>query len=207
MMLIPNTEEQAAYYRKEQKVYKYAYEFFGVLCKCGSWIMAQDKILPIYCYNEMEEFIKAVDKNCKIATSGGLSTCSKKQAVIRIGINGNNDILSAKLKRTIRHEIIHYFLWLHELPYRDNNIEFWCYCYAFDGGAYEKLSEEYQVLYSNFTFVYDSYIKNLPNNIKYPILNAAILNLTDSDITIEEYKNQVIKEINKFIDFFSHQPT
>ena len=201
MILLKNIEEQARYYRKEQKVYKYAHEFFETICKCGNITMTNSELLPLYCYNEIEEFVNAVSQDSKTAIDGGMQFVCKKQAVIRIGINGDSDILNPKLKRVIRHEIIHYFLWLMDMPHYDNDLEFWSYCYAFDGGAYEALGANKKILYDTFVRVYDERICKLPDSIKYIILQDAILQLVDITDP-EEYVKQVSDSINKLKTMF-----
>ena len=92
------------------------------------------------CFNIMDEYLYSVENDLDYTVQGGFVSVGKKQAYIRIGIDTSNSILNKRLKRTIRHEIIHYYLWVLGLPYMDNSLEFWCLCHVYDAGAYEKLN-------------------------------------------------------------------
>lgn len=181
MILIKEPEKQANYYRKQQKVYEYAMEFWKEIVACGNRMEVNDDVLPIQCFNEMETIVEAVEHSDKIRVTGIVNSFKNKQSVIRIGINGDNDRLSVSLKRTIRHEVMHYFLWLMDMPWDDDSLEFWCLCHAFDGGAYKTLNDTDKHKYDLFVQVYDSKIKVLPDNIRRIIIGSAISKLNKSD--------------------------
>lgn len=161
-----DTEKQAIYYRKEQKVYEYARKFFKEMVPYLNWrpYYINDEILPLYCFDETEEIIRSLTQGKDTYITGGALEMGERQFVIRIGLDTQNDRLSPKLKRTIRHEIIHYVLWLANHKNKDDELDFWCYCYVFDGGAYESLTSEDQNKYEMFIKMYDKHLKELVEN-------------------------------------------
>ena len=98
-VIVSDTEKkQANYFRKEQKVYKYAREFF----KESKWYFdpwgdsISDEILPLYCFNEMNEIVEAVRRGKDVYTSGGMVEFKKKQAMIRMMIEVTDYLLGLK---------------------------------------------------------------------------------------------------------------
>lgn len=182
-------KEMCNYFIREQKVMEYGYEFFAEICACSmstpSCPLINNRVLPITCYNEMDEVLASIDQGINYKIVGGFAKASKKQAYIRIGIDTKNSILNKILKRTIRHEIIHYILWLLDLPYDDNSLQFWCLCYVYDGGAYEKLSFEDEKFYELFKEIYENQVKGLPLNAKNLIVGQMITSI--GKIPIEKY--------------------
>ena len=59
------------------------------------------------------------------------------------------DNTESQLHRTIRHEIIHYFLALNYYNHEDNSALFNLLCGLMDGGAYENLSNKAQIIYDS----------------------------------------------------------
>ena len=173
-----NQTEMCNYYIREQKVFEYGNEFFKDLCGClvstETCFFVNDNVIPLSCYNIMEACIYAVENKTDNVVQGGFVSACKKQAYIRIGIDTQNSILNKKLKQTIRHEIIHYYLWLVDLPHEDDSLEFWCLCYAFDGGAYEALSDENKEYYELFKELYDTKVKDLPWNVSHILIGQMI---------------------------------
>lgn len=192
-------EDMCNYFIREQKTMDYSTEFFKELCKINIQTI-ESAILPLSCYNEMDKLLYSLDNGDKTAVRGGFCYTGKKQAYIRIGIDTNNSILNKNLKQIIRHEIIHYYLWLVDLPFNDDDLEFWCLCYAFDGGAYEELTCEDEEYYNLFIELYDTYIVNLPSNIRAILLGEMINQI--KEIPINKYKDFVIDTTNKAKKFF-----
>lgn len=191
-------KEMCNYFIREQKVMEYGEEFFRDICAClimtGTYTFVNDEVLPLSCYNLMDEYIKAVEEDSDYVTNGGFVEAGKKQAYIRIGIDTSSDILSESLKKTIRHEIIHYYLWVLGLPHRDNNLEFWCLCHIYDGGAYEQLSEDDQSYYELFQELYDTHVANLQWNLNHLITGQMITGL--SEVTKDKYVDYVMETVN-----------
>lgn len=202
-IIIKDIEKQATYYRKEQKVYRYANDFFKELVPFFDIIRMSmnDDVLPLYCFNEDEEILRAVKSGKNSYVAGGMIEF-KKQAVIRIGLDCRSDKLTAALKRTIRHEIIHYCLWVMERKHYDNDLAFVCYCYVFDGGAYESLSDNDKEKFLLFKELYDKYILDLSYREKAYCLDNIIKRLENSEYNYEEYEKYVKEQKNFVTELF-----
>ena len=168
------------YYIREQKALEYGTDFFEDICRMNIKTI-ENKILPLCFYNQMDEFLYSLDVGDRMAIRGGFCHAGDKQAYIRIGIDTTNSILNKNFKQIIRHEIIHYYLWLVDLPFDDNSLEFWCMCYAFDAGAYEELEYDDEEYYEKYG--------ELSEKIKDQLANSAYRN----KIIVDEYiKNRDI---------------
>lgn len=193
-------KEMCNYFIREQKVMEYGAEFFKDLCRIDIKTLA-DEILPLSCYNEMDELLYSLDTWDSAATYGGFCHADEKQAYIRIGIDTQNSILNKKLKQIIRHEIIHYYLWLVDLPYDDDNLIFWCLCHVYDAGAYEELDYEDEEYYNLFVELFDSYVMDLQSNIKNIVIGQMIAGINTT--SIDKYKDFVIDMVNQVKKLFS----
>lgn len=192
-------KEMCNYFIKEQKALEYGYDFFKKICAYSMTTddckFVNDEVLPLSCYNIMDELLYSIDNELNYAVRGGFVKACTKQAYIRIGIDTNSSILGKRLKRTIRHEIIHYYLWLLNLPFDDDSLEFWCMCYMFDGGAYEELSLENQKYYELFKELYDTYVIKLPPNMCCIIAGQMITHIKETPC--EKYADFVIDMVEK----------
>ena len=200
-MMLKDEGEIINYYRLEQKVLQYGRAFFKEICCCNRKLVS-DRILPLICYNELEDVMTAMESESG-TYSGACFWCGgDRQAIIRIGIKGyGNGILTAKLKRSIRHEIIHYYLWLTEQPYEDNSLEFWCMCYAFDGAAYFRLNNEDQRRYDEFKMLYDELnVGNIAPCMRYSLIDTMVLYI--SEYSGGEYRNRIIKTLEGLKEVF-----
>ena len=181
------------YFIREQKVMEYGFEFFKDLCACSitpkTCQMVRTEVLPLSCYNLMDEILYAIDTESNSVIHGGFVYAGDKQAYIRIGIDTNNSILNKNLKQMVRHEIIHYYLWVVDLPFNDDDLEFWCLCHVYDAGAYEKLSPENQEYYELFVKLYDSYADDLPLNARHAMVGHMMAGIEKN--SIEEYSDYV----------------
>ena len=177
---------------------EYGEKFFKDICACSittkSCIFVNDKVLPLSCYNIMDEYLYSVEKGLDYAIQGGFVSACEKQAYIRIGIDASNSILNKKLKQIIRHEIIHYCLWLVGLPYEDDSLEFWCLCHVYDAGAYEKLSSENQKYYELFVELYDKHVAAFQWNVNHLVTGQMIAGISLRDY--EQYSEYVINLID-----------
>lgn len=198
-------KEMCNYFIREQKVLEYGEEFFKEICACSmstdTCYFINDKVIPLSCFNIMDEYLYAVENDLDYAVQGGFVKAWKKQAYIRIGIDTGNSILNKNLKKTIRHEIIHYCLWVLDLPFEDNSLEFWCLCYVFDGGAYEKLSSKNKEYYDLFKVIYDTYVVNMPQNVRHTLIGQMITSIRKTPV--EKYSDYVagmVKNIKKLYD-------
>lgn len=193
------------YFIREQKVMNYGIEFFKDVCKnsisTDSCMMVNDDVIPLSCFNVMDEYLYSVENDLDYAVRGGFVYGGKKQAYIRIGIDTSNSILNKRLKRTIRHEIIHYYLWVLGLPYMDDSLEFWCLCHVYDAGAYEKLNYDNEKYYNIFVNVFDTYVADLPWNMKHILTGQMIARI--SNTPIDKYEDFVIDMVNKIKKLYS----
>lgn len=198
-------EEMCNYFIREQKVMEYGAEFFVDLCgnliSTESCIMVNNEVLPLSCFNIMEEYLYSVENGLDYAVQGGFVHVGKKQAYIRIGIDASNSILNKRLKRTIRHEIIHYYLWLLGLPYDDNSLEFWCFCYVYDAGAYEELNHDDEEYYNLFVELFDTYVAESQWNVKHILTGQMISEI--SNTPVEKYEEFVLDTVNKMKKMYS----
>ena len=198
-------EEMCNYFIREQKVMDYGTEFFKDLCGCSistdNCIMVNDEVIPLSCFNIMDEYLYSVENDLDYAVQGGFVSVGKKQAYIRIGIDASNSILNKKLKRTTRHEIIHYYLWVLGLPYMDNSLEFWCLCHVYDAGAYEELDYEDEEYYKLFVNLFDTYVADLQWNVKHILTGQMIAGM--SKTSIDKYKEFVIDMVDKIKKLYS----
>ena len=98
-------KEMCNYFIREQKVLEYGEEFFKEICACSmstdTCYFINDKVIPLSCYNLMDEILYSVENDLDYAVQGGFVKAWKKQAYIRIGIDTGNSILNKKLKKTI----------------------------------------------------------------------------------------------------------
>ena len=191
-------KEMCNYFIKEQKIMEYGQEFFKDICACSiitnTCFFVRDTVLPLSCYNQMDEYLYAVEHELDYAIQGGFVSACKKQAYIRIGIDTKSSILTKRLKQTIRHEIIHYYLWVLDLPHDDDSLEFWCMCYIYEAGAYQELSPEDQEYYELFTRIYDTYVADLQWNVKHLLIGQMVTNI--QKMTIDKYEDSIIKTVN-----------
>ena len=155
----------AAIYLQQEEYLSYAREFFKELCSLLYLDMKgiSPEILPI-------EFAPEDDKS----HLEGSFNVLEKQHVIRldwkrfIDTEGyfeeeyDEDFILAEKERkdenlrTIRHEVLHYYLYVADLPFKDDSLLFWLYCKVFDGRAYKKLSNKDNQVYKAFEHTIDN---------------------------------------------------
>lgn len=193
-------KDMVNYFIREQKAMEYGKEFFKDLCRIDIKTL-DDNVVPLSCYNEMDELLHSLDINDKTAVRGGFVYAGDKQAYIRIGIDTQNSILNKNLKQIIRHELIHYYLWLLGLPFGDDNLEFWCLCHVYDTGAYEELDYEDKEYYSLFVELFDSYVVDLKLNVKNIVVGQMIAGINTTPI--DKYKDFVIDMVSQAKKLFS----
>lgn len=148
---IDDPQEIIMYYKLERAATKYAFKFWDILTQ-GSPLPIRGDILPIFFQDRLAvvydmEYGKGRNTFANFAYSR-----YAPQAVIRIALprRTKNSYLHKALKKSIRHELIHYYLWLHELPCEDDSALFWAFCNIYDGGAYKELSAEESSKFERF---------------------------------------------------------
>lgn len=175
----PDIEDESKiinFYKLQRKSYKYAVGFFHLL-SIGSNVYPS--LLPIVFLDGEASHHEAVYNPDKFRTGNGY-TSNEKQAVIYISLPRVTDVLSSPLKRQIRHELIHYYLWLMDLPCDDDSALFWAYCNIYNGGAYEKMDKGERAKYKRF----------VEEKKKHTDMDCVLLqNLADTIILGEEYRS------------------
>lgn len=126
---------------------EYAKEFGETLRKEYSFFeCVSTDILPIVFHTD---FAKDSDGKTDYITKGEF-VYKGKQSVI------NTYCCMEDMERTeqnIRHELLHYFLYMSGLKYSDDNAIFHYLCGIYDACAYKKMEEEEQVLYNKLIVV------------------------------------------------------
>jgi len=208
---ITDPNQQANYYKMQVKVTEYALDFFAQLINdYGVRDKIVSNILPITCRNKYKTISKAMIDKTRIA-SGEINYTKGKQAIVYIDINPSSTILTKTIKETIRHEVIHYFLWLLDIPNEDDSLEFWCNCFVYKARAYMELDYDNNRLYEIFVSYHSRYCKdNLSKDIIQPALLNEIIDVNKSDLNsnrkCELFKNkanQIINEITQFNRFYN----
>lgn len=170
-------EEQANFYKMEKLAMEYAKAFYRNISISEIVLDYTDYILPIVFTSRYAAIEEAGDS--KIFHQGQLSIdpMNNKRFCVRIALpirHGKNIYLSKDLKRSIRHELIHYFLFIHDLPSDDNTALFWAYCYLFDADAYMPLSGEESAKYEKFLDALEKEDRDTPPFILSLLANAII---------------------------------
>lgn len=182
-------ENKIRYYKLCEEADEYANIFFKKICNaCGHPAMVKDDILPL------------VFRNIKELEVRGRFTIYNKQICILFGIDTTRTKIISDMKRTLRHEIIHYFLWSMDMSYDDNSLEFWCLSYMFDAGAYMKLSKEDKYIYDMFKKDYDNIIEQYQNKIHESFIGKFAFQIICDVISGENYETSKIKAIEQLED-------
>lgn len=127
-------KEELEYYRKKEELYRYAREFQLELAKDGFIDLAYMD-LNVHLVNGLNPY--AVGE-FKIKQGTYSLTSYKNGTAIKVYGVDFDDVTN--LKKTIRHEILHFALWLHDIPSDDDAPEFNAFCKLYKAGAYKKLS-------------------------------------------------------------------
>lgn len=148
--MLPDPTEQALFYQMERLTEQYAKRFFNLLFSRD--IGAVDLNLPLVYVCKYDAIYSYMKNGEYIAGQVKGSAVYENNRTIRIvlPVRSKRAYLNKSLKSTIRHELIHYYLCLRNLPYRDNDGLFWAYCYIYDAGAYMPMSEADKKKYDRF---------------------------------------------------------
>lgn len=103
----------------------------------------QTEILPIIFHIDYAH----CNGKAKYSTAGNLVT-KGKQNVINIFWCMRNE---EEIKSTIRHEVLHYLLYIAGLKYQDDTAIFHYLCNEYDAGAYKEMNDEEQKLYAQLS--------------------------------------------------------
>lgn len=193
--LLTTEKEQINYYLKEQKVLEFAEEFWKQLAgDLTSYFDVSRDFIPIQCFNEMESMYEAMMQGDKFYTDYCL-LCGKKnkQAVIRIGINGENDKLTASLKKNIQYGLIHYLLWLVDLPSEYDKAEFNVIASIYDIPTKPKMNEDEQKKFDEFIAYFKKELSKFSGTCKYAVCKFVLLYILASDDWIGTAKTELEK--------------
>jgi hypothetical protein len=159
---------QAARYRLERQCTEYAYQFLGELRAADRHTRHGKPILPIM-YEDAPE---------RPGLGGCVDHDDRGKACIYIMLprDKRRMILSEGLKETIRHEIIHYYLFVYYYGRDgDDHPLFWALCHIFDAGAYKPIEIPARMKAFN-KFLADYNPKNTPStNLWYAYHHCAHL--------------------------------
>lgn len=152
-------DEALAYYQIMKTAEKYCHEFFNMLCARDG--IRERQPLPLVYRTEAEAMVESMDVFDNEFGSWHPGTMQKGEwgnvainITIPVGMDKNLEEyiveLPPMIKMNMRHELIHYYLYLREFPNRDNDGLFWAYCYIYDAGAYDPMSEDDIEKYDRF---------------------------------------------------------
>jgi len=148
-------------YLKIEQYTKYAEKFFYEVVNHFK-LLVNTEILPIRFYQEYYKPNEECEDLCEDLVLGELRQLEKvQQYIINIyHCNGENrdyiDDLDENIYSTIKHEVLHYILFVAYLKNNDDNASFHALCKLYDAGAYEKLDDNEQLLYDNFMYINDN---------------------------------------------------
>lgn len=160
-------------YEKQEALREYAQEFFEDI-KARLNLPIDTEILPIIFYSDnCPGQLCATEK----VTVGRLHTYNK-QSNINLYFCEDRDV--EEIKPTIRHEIIHYYLWACNLKYDDDTAVFHALCELFDGGAYMPMTSREQRLFNRYKRIvkfYNEYEPSDNSNALKDLINANQIHL------------------------------
>ncbi len=183
------TEQKASFYTMERKAEVYAQSFYGVLAEIVQKkenCEKEDHILPLVFlpFDEKKEQHKKeygdkarkrdneIEHGCFIRTHlDGSEDIQIATIQIALPIRRKNTNLPESLKKVIRHELIHFFLFFHNLPHSDNDALFHAYCKIYDAEAYMQLRDEEQRRF----ILFEEYLKDQKERFNLPLYLQALL--------------------------------
>ena len=136
-------KEDLEYYKMIEELKQYSNEFFKeIIDKCFPSL--DSKILPI----RFHMFAKDFDEYKKERQTGGRLSLDGKQNII--DIYHANLATVESLKSSIRHEIIHYALYVSNCSCTDDSGIFHALSKVYDAGAYVEMNDHEQKIYNIF---------------------------------------------------------
>lgn len=125
--------------------------------ECSIFGMLNIDVLPIVFHTD---YRKDIDWNSRTYTTGDFYVYGQ-QSIINIYCSMDKE---EEVKSRIRHELIHYFLYMAGLKHKDDTAIFHTLCRIYDAGAYMDMSEDEQKLYDMFEVALDKLNNLLKNN-------------------------------------------
>ena len=149
--------------------------------------LVQTDILPIIFHMNY-----ATDKENKIdyRTQGNLQILGK-QNVMNIYCCLSD---FEKTKKYIRHEVLHYMLYITGFQYKDDSAIFHYFCNKYDAHAYKKMPEEQQKLYDKLhnAEVALTQLKEIPEDQRDAAVNGMIVTIGVTEENEELYKDTIV---------------
>ena len=131
------------------------------------------------------------DKEHKInyRTQGNLKICGK-QTVMNIYCCLSD---FEEAKKSIRHEVLHYMLYIAGFQYKDDSAIFHYFCNKYDAYAYKKMPEEQQQLYDKLqnAEVALTQLKEIPEDQRDAAVNGMIVTIGVTEENEELYKDTI----------------
>lgn len=140
----------AEFGEKYEDFMKYAKEFGEVLRKEYSFFEdVNTDILPIVFHTD---FSKDNEGKNDYTTKGDFISKGKQNVINTYCCMEDME----RTKQNIRHELLHYFLYMSDMKYSDDDAIFHYLCGIYDAYAYKEMGEEEQVLYDKLVVVIPS---------------------------------------------------
>ena len=87
---------------------------------------------------------------------------------------------------------------MEDKSWKDNELDFWCYCYVFDANAYIPLNASDQEKYEIFKKIYDEFLKDIPEWIAGNIIMTILNEFEEGeDVTEQHIRSIVDDELDK----------
>ena len=137
---------------------QYAKEFAEQLKKDFTYTMDETETLMLSVDSENlpilfhTEYCKDTDFKSDTLVTGDMQVIGN-QSVINIYCCMDKE---EKIKQRLRHELIHYCLFINETKYSDDVAIFHVLCQIYDAHAYKKMPDEEQILYDKFNIAFDN---------------------------------------------------
>lgn len=141
-------------YHKTKELDQYAYEFFKQI-KEDVFSDLYTEILPIRFYAEDKYFQEGL--KTRTFRKGDLDVSKKLEKQVIINIYDVKDGTIETLKQSIRHEIIHYSLYVNDLEYEDNTAAFCAMASFYNANPYKALSGIQKDIYSKYDYIIAHY--------------------------------------------------
>ena len=180
---------------------EYAKEFAEEL-KQNYWFfgLVSTDILPIVFHTD---FAKDSEGKTDYTTGGNFCFRGKQSVINTYYCMDDID----KTKQNIRHELLHYFLYMSDMKHKDDNAIFHYLCSLYDAYAYKKMDEDEQKAYDRLVCAIDK-LENMRTklNLSQETFNANCaammwaIGKNEDNLLSEELYNNGIELLNLFGD-------
>ena len=187
-------QKQAALYRTSVEGYEYALEFFStqlktILLNQKDGHIIDDYVIPLH-------FLSKDGIQGKMV--GCFTQIGEYQHAIYVELKGTKT-LTESVKKRIRHELIHYGLWLAGIPHTDETPQFWSLATVFHADPYMTPSDEDLKYLHAFLDVYRERLKKLEwQTGKYLAIRTGLDEMQKSS-SADVYKDAFNRQIDMLI--------